>query len=269
MDPHVSLDPFRCRMWEYHDRLGETINEESCAGEIASFSAHGQQVSVLGRPLQNEPAFDAELIFGARRLFIARHLRVPLKVELRQMTDREAIVALDIENRHRRDISPYERGLSYASWLRSRHFNSQEEIAKALKISASQVSRLLNLARLPSVVVEAFGNPNEMCEGWGNDIYRAWQDPGRRRQIADRARAIVATGTRPKAHKVYDILLRSERVRARAVVPDHDEIVQDQQGAPLFRVRHNRDTIAFMIPSSKADLATLERIKTVVLDVLR
>jgi ParB family chromosome partitioning protein len=256
-------------MWQYHDRLGQTITEESCAAEIASFKAHGQQVNVLGRPLQDDPQYDAELIFGARRLFVARHLQISLKVELQQLTDREAIIALDIENRQRRDISPYERGLSYASWLRARHFNSQEEIALALKISASQVSRLLNLARLPSVVVEAFGNPSELREGWGNEIYRAWQDPLRRRQIADRARAIVNTGSRPKAQKIYDILLRAERIRPRAAVPEHDEVVQDWQGAPLFRVRHNRETIAFMIPSAKADPETLERIKSVVLGVLR
>src|SRR5271170_8315863 len=148
------LDPFRCRMWDYHDRLEETITEESCQTEIASFHAHGQVVPVLGRRLPKDATHDIELIFGARRLFVARHLSVPIKVELRDLTDREAIIAMGIENRQRKDISAYERGLSYRRWLKSKQFESQTEIANALKISASQVSRLLQIARLPSVIME-------------------------------------------------------------------------------------------------------------------
>jgi ParB-like chromosome segregation protein Spo0J len=67
-------------------------------------------VPALGRPLHGDLEFDVEIIYGARRLFVARHLNMPLQVELREMSDREALVAMDIENRLRTDISPYERG---------------------------------------------------------------------------------------------------------------------------------------------------------------
>src|ERR1700678_2391533 len=120
------VNPFRCRVWTLHDRIEEHITEESCRTEIDSFAVHGQVVPVLGRPVLGDPNFDVELIYGARRLFVARHLNQPLLVELCDLSDFEAIVAMDIENRQRSDISPYERGVAFATWLRTGHFASQQ-----------------------------------------------------------------------------------------------------------------------------------------------
>ena len=110
----VSVSPFRVRMWRLHDRCEEYVNEETCKAEIASFQKHGQLVPALGRVLPGDCGYDVELIYGARRLFVARHLSVPLLVEIREISDRDALIAMDIENRQRMDISPYERAMSYA-----------------------------------------------------------------------------------------------------------------------------------------------------------
>jgi hypothetical protein len=66
----IAMNPFRCRMWEFHDRLETHINERTCRAEIASFSKHGQIVAVLGRSLHGDKSYDVELITGARRLFV-------------------------------------------------------------------------------------------------------------------------------------------------------------------------------------------------------
>src|SRR5262249_20674676 len=163
----VSASPFRVRMWSLHDRCEEHVNEETCKAEIESFAKHGQLVPALGRVLHGDPGHDIELIYGARRLFVARHLNVPLLVEMREISDRDALIAMDIENRQRTDISPYERAMSYARWLSTGHFGSQDDIARALRISSSQVSRLLRLAKLPSVILNAFTSPLEICEALG------------------------------------------------------------------------------------------------------
>ena len=78
----VSINPFRCRMWSLHDRLDTNVTEQSCRDEIASFATHGQLVPALGRSLRDDSHYDVELIYGARRLFVARHLNKPLLVEL-------------------------------------------------------------------------------------------------------------------------------------------------------------------------------------------
>lgn len=264
----VSFNPFRCRMWSMHDRIEGYVSEETCQAEIGSFERHGQLVPVLGRSLRNEPDYDVELIYGARRLFVARHINKPLLVELRNLSDQEAIVAMDIENRHRSDISPYERGLSYARWLRAGFFQSQDDIARALRVSCSQVSRLLKLARLPAVIVGAFGSPLDIREGWGLSLMDALDDPRRREATVRKARAIAASSRPPPAREIYVALLaasapgRAPRLRTR------DTVIKDSNGTPLFRLKHQQCSVALVLPRDKMSVECLESVCGAVAQVL-
>jgi ParB family transcriptional regulator, chromosome partitioning protein len=256
-------------MWEMHDRLEGSVTEETCKCELESFAKHGQLVPVLGRRITGDPDFDVELIYGARRLFVARQLNAKLMVELRRMTHKEAIVAMDIENRQRQDISPYERGVSYASWLRAGYFSSQEEIARTLKISASQVCRLLKIAQLPAVINNAFASPTEMREGWGLRLAEALEKPEVRDNLLRAARAIGAMQKKPPAEEIYRKLL-SVAGRGRQIPkPAHDEIVRDDDGRALFRIRHKRASIALIVPLEKVSPSDLRRIRDAVADVLK
>jgi ParB family chromosome partitioning protein len=255
-------------MWEFHDRLEAHISERTCRAEIASFSRHGQFVPVLGRSLHGDASYDAELITGARRLFVARHLNKPLAVELRVLSDMEALIAMDAENRLRRDISPYERALSYAAWLRSGHFGSQDEIARALKISPSQVSRVLRLAQLPTVVVESFANPTEIRELWGLSLLAALQDRGTRQILLDTARSLAAQAGRRPAKEVYR-LLRAATAKGRKLKrPQHDIVIRGDSGTKLFRIRHQRDLVALLLPLESLAEQTLTDITAAVSRIL-
>jgi ParB family chromosome partitioning protein len=265
----VSASPFRCKVWDLHHRLDHVIDENTCNAEICSFSEHGQLVAALGRPLHGDPDHDIELICGARRLFIARHLNVPLRVEVREMTNRAALIAMDIENRQRVDLSPYERGLSFARCLRAGYFESQEDLARALRISQSQVSRLLTLARLPSIVVSAFPNPMEIREGWGFDIDRALQDTRRRQATIARARALVSSTPRPSAVDVYQQLLAATVAGRKVRTKSRDEVVTDDDGMPLFRIRARAKTIAVLLPRDQISQDALDAVRDAVRDVLR
>jgi ParB family chromosome partitioning protein len=190
-------------------------------------------------------------------------------VELREMTDRAALVAMDIENRHRQDISPYERGLSFSRCLRAGYFESQGDLGAALGISQSQVSRLLKLARLPSVIVNAFRSPLEIREGWGHDLSEVLEDPQRRHATIARARALAASSPRPGPLEVYQQLV-SAGIRGRKVNRKrHDEVITDADGAPLFRIRRQAKTIALLLPLDKTSAATLEAIRDAVYTVLK
>jgi len=255
-------------MWSLHDRVEDHITEDSCREEIASFSRHGQLVPALGRPLRNDPTHEYELIFGARRLFVARHLNIPLRIEVRELNDREAIVAMDIENRQRQDISPYERGLSYARWLREGHFSSQEDIAAALKISASQVSRLLKVARLPPVVIGAFQNPAEICEGWGLELAAALESPDRRAETIRKAREIVHAQERLAAREICRRLLSAHTNSRRTSAKSHDEVVLSE-GKLLFRVKHERAWVSVRVPVSRISGDALQEIRTALTTILQ
>lgn len=264
-----SIDPFRCRMWDLHDRLDHLIVEDNCRAEISSFSKHGQLVATIGRPLRGDPDHDIELICGARRLFVARQLNVPLLVEVREMTDRAAVITMDIENRQRQDVSPYERGLCFARCLRAGHFESQDDLAKALKISQSQVSRLLTLARLPSVVLSAFSNPLEIREGWGPDLAAALQDARNREATIARARMLASVSPKPVAVDVYQQLVAASVAGRKVRTKPHDEVVTDLNGAPLFRIRTQEKAIAVLLPRDQISQETLKAVRDAVLEVLQ
>jgi len=268
MSTVVSMSPFECKMWEMHDRITTHVTEETCRSEIESVRKHGQLLPALGRPLKNDPRYKVELIYGARRLFVARHLNIQLLVELRQLSDVEAFIAMDAENRVRKDISPYERGLCYARWLREGHFKSQDDIARALRISASQVSRLLKLARLPAVVVDAFQSPTEIFEGWGIEIADGLGDPDKRTCVIRTARSIARQVPRPPAREVYRSLMSASSNRRKVKRSAHDEVVTDASGKPLFRIRQQTHSIALLIRHNTLTSAALEEIRRQVADIL-
>jgi ParB family transcriptional regulator, chromosome partitioning protein len=270
----LSISPFLCRMWSGHDRLEEHINEITCRDEITSFVVHGQLVPVLGRALKDDRDHLYELVFGARRLFVARHLNVPLKVDVRPMSDREAIVALDIENRQRRDVSPYERGRSYASWLRAGLFASQDELSRVLNVSASQVSRLLRLAQLPTVLVSAFASPTEICESWARDLMEAWEDPETRPRLTAGARYLANQSDRRSAAGVFQQLMSSangkrKKTKQNTPTQSHDEVVQDDHGKPLFRMRVHRKDVALLLPTTGLSDELLVEIKAQIAQILQ
>ena len=271
MPNEVSINPFRCRMWAGHERLDELIDEDSCKSEIESFMAHGQRLPALGRPLKGDINYDVELIYGARRLFVARHLNVPLRVEVRPLTDREAIIALDIENRQRKDLSPYERGRSFNRWLRDGQFSSQEELARFLNISASQVSRLIKLAQLPSVVVSAFSSPFDICENWGRTLKDMWEAPDKQKRLIAASRAL-ARDPQPRPGATVFRRLTScpgERVSGDiSAAATHDEVIKDADGKPLFRVRVHRSDTALLLPTNAVSAVTLAEIKREVAAIL-
>lgn len=265
----ITVNPFDCRMWDLHDRLEGDITEETCKDEIESFSKHGQLVPVLGRPLLGDIRHKFELVYGARRLFVARHLNLSLLAEIRQMTDQDAIIAMDIENRQRMDVSPYERGRSYSRWLQAGYFASQDEVARALKISASQVSRLVKLAQLPCVIVEAFGKSSSICEGWGLDLIEALQDPERRKRTTQAARDICNSGASLPAREVYRRLLTASARGRKLKRAAHDEIVKDSDGSMLFRVKHQSNSVALVLPINKLSEDSLRKVKEAMIHILQ
>ena len=269
MQKIISVNPFRCRMWALHDRFEAHVTEESCRAEIDSFERHGQLVPALGRPLRGDPDYEVELIYGARRLFVARHINLPLLVELKEMSDRDAVIAMDIENRQRADISPYERGVSYAHWLSSGHFSSQDDIARALRVSSSRVSRLLRLARLPSVIVSAFTSPLDICETWGLDLIDALDDPHRRQHTVQKARAIGAISPRPPAREVYRALLAAAVHGRKPKARKLDEVVKDRNGTPLFRISRRSNSVALLLPVDKLSAQTMDKLRHAVADILQ
>lgn len=256
-----------------HDRLEEYISEESCAEEIESFTAHGQREPVQGRLVRDDPDYDIEVYCGARRLFVAQLLKVPLIVEIREISDKGAIVAMHISNNLRRRLSPYERGLAYLAWLRSNQFKSQDEMAAILKVAPAKLSRLLKLARLPSVIINAFKTPVDIRESWGLKLTEILEDSVRKDPAIRAARAFAANpSSRPPPEMIYQRLLASaaptKAGHHKLVAGCRDKVIEGEDGAPLFRIRYQRDEIALLLPIDRTSTRTLDQIQRAVQSIL-
>jgi ParB family transcriptional regulator, chromosome partitioning protein len=256
----ISISPFRCRVSRQHPRLDEHITEESCEAELKSFEAHGQLVPALGRRLREKGDHDVEILCGARRLFVATYFNLPLLVELRQMSDRDALVAMDLDNRQRADVSPYERGLSYARWLAEGCFASQGDLAAALQISPSQVSRLLRLATLPTEVVTAFGGPAGVCEAWGVALAVVLDDASTRRAVVQRSQEIAAEASRRPAREIQNELYALAETRKERGAVDR-RVIKTADGTPLFEIKRQSDSILVFLPLPNLSAKALKAIE--------
>jgi ParB/RepB/Spo0J family partition protein len=262
------VNPFECRIWVGHTRLPELITEESCREEIASFLQHGQKQPVLVRPIRGESQFKFELIYGARRLFVAQHLNAGLLVDVRDIDDRQAFIEMDIENRLRKEISPYERGMAYKDWLRHGYFASQKDIAAALGVSSAQVSRLLRFAELPAVVVRAFGSQANMKEAWAIALAERCKDPAVKQKITAVARALESGGEHREPSETFKLLLDCEDSRRRARLSRNDTVVRSADGNALFRISYRSNDVHIVVPRERAGSEAIAGLARVLKDFI-
>jgi ParB family chromosome partitioning protein len=164
---HELVDPARCRIWDGHNRDYTALNENTCADLIESFKAQGkQEVPAIVRRVKSDADLDFEVICGARRHWTVSWMRAhdypefKLLVEIRELTDEEAFRVADIENRHRKDISDYERATDYLRAIERYYDGNQQRMVDRLRVTKSWLSRYLELAKLPSEVLAAFGSPH-------------------------------------------------------------------------------------------------------------
>jgi ParB/RepB/Spo0J family partition protein len=261
------VSPSKCRMWVLQVRSEESINAASCASLIRSMRKHGQRHPVLARRRASPEGTEFELIYGARRLFAAQHLGTDLLIEVREVDDRAAVIAMDIENRPRQDITPYERGVNYARWLRAGYFKNQMELAKELGVSEARVSRLLKYAELPAVVVGAFGSVRDIREDWAVRLATLCRDPERRGDVTRRARERAASPRKVSPQCMYDALLRGAGLD---VLKDRarDDVVRSADGKALFRIAYRAKTLHVILPRAQIAPSTLQQITQNITEVL-
>jgi ParB family chromosome partitioning protein len=233
-----SVDPARCRMWHYHNRLKDFVTRENTAELIESIRANGQRQPALARELEDDPDFDYELIYGARRRFACEEAGKELRIRVTRMDDKQALAEMDAENRPRLDISDYERALDYRRWLEDGIYSNQNELGAAIGVSKSWLSRVLKLADLPEEIIEAFGSPLDVKVEYGYDLSRALTDktaaPKIKKEAAQLARSDLS------AAQVYRRLIASTKERpkqSRGVL----ETVSNEQGTPLFKIARDRN----------------------------
>ena len=191
------VDPARCRMWVRHNRRYDLLNEESCADLLESLRSQGEQeFPAIVRRVEGDPAFDYEVICGARRHWSVSYLRnvehrdIRFLIEERDLSDEAAFRLGDIENRSRKDICDYERALDYRSAVETYYGGVARRMAERLEVSEVWLSRFLELAKLPRDIVEAFGDLHQLRENHARLVKPMLADADRRPRVIAAARKL-------------------------------------------------------------------------------
>lgn len=207
-------DPERVAIWSQHNRNYELLNSARCSDLIEGFKRTGkQEFPAIVRPVKDSPDHDYELICGARRRWTAVHLGWDLLIEVRDLTDRQAFVLQDLENRDREDISDHERAVDYAKALPVYFENNRTEMAKFLEIDRGNFSRLVDLADLPAGIVEAYADLRDLKTHHGVAYKRLLEDPKAKRSMLDRAKALKGQKTDGKT--VFSALTQAAKPPAK------------------------------------------------------
>jgi len=193
---HLMHPPARVLLWAGHNRDYALLSAERCADLVDGFKRTGkQEFPAIVRRLSDDPEHDFELICGARRHWTAAHLGWDLLVEVRELTDRQAFILQDLENRDREDVSDYERAVDYQQALPKYFENNRAQMAKFLEIDPSNFAKLLDLAGLPKAVVEAYGDLRELKAHHGAVYKRLLADSTAKRRVVEQARKLKGSAT--------------------------------------------------------------------------
>ena len=150
----VDLDPRSVDVSFVKDRLGALDDPEFLTLK-ESLRAHGQEVPILVRPHPTRSgAYQAA--YGHRRLQAAQELGIKIKAVVRNLDDKQLVIAQGIENSARRDLSFIERAVFAQSLEESGHDRSV--IMAALSTDKTELSKLITVASaLPDTVIRAIG----------------------------------------------------------------------------------------------------------------
>ncbi len=194
---HRWVDPACCKIRENHNRRYDLLNERRCQDLIDGFKAQGkQEFPAIVRKLDGDKDFDYEVICGARRHWTVCWLRAnnypeyKYLIEVRNLTDEEAFRLSDIENRDNQDLCDYERAVDYKKAL-GVYYKNQKQMAERMEVSEAWLSRYLDLAGLPEIVVAAFGDILEIRVKHGRDLKAHLKDRKVRENILKRATVLT------------------------------------------------------------------------------
>lgn len=152
-DTVVELDPATIDVSFMADRLAK--DDAEFESLVEAIRVRGQDSPILVRPHPTTTG-RYQVAFGHRRLRAAQRLARQVRAVVKQLTDRDLVVAQGQENSARANLSFIERAL-FASRLELAGYD-RETIIAALGVDKTVVSRMVSVAgKIPQSIIEAIG----------------------------------------------------------------------------------------------------------------
>ena len=208
----LKLDPKRIRSSELANRHATSLAAADPKLEELKVAIrdHGQLEPIRVRPVADDPQADYEIVYGHRRHAVALALDgeqeggwpVLALLDATAADSRDHVLKMYLENAARKDLSAYETGAMFRSWLNAHVFPDQLAIASATGLAKQTVSKYLQVADLPAVVLAAFGDPTVIAVRWAEQLVAALKA----RETAVMAAAAELAGL--SEHATPDVVLR-------------------------------------------------------------
>lgn len=149
----VDLDPALIDASFLKDRID---HQEGFEEFLIAIKERGQDSPILVRPHPSKPG-SYMVVFGHRRLQAARELGRNVRAVVKDVDDRDHVIAQGQENSGRADLSFIEKAL-FANQIVNQSFDTDNATAMAaLSIDRATLSKLLSVANLPDDILEAIG----------------------------------------------------------------------------------------------------------------
>lgn len=229
----IEIDPNLIDAGGAQDRI-ETDPAED-AQLRASIAEYGQQVPVLVRP-HPEVEGRYQIVYGRRRVLALRDLGQPVKALLRQLDDRDLLIAQGQENTARRDLSFIEKA-NFARQMVAAGYD-RKVIGDTLSMDKTLISRLLSVAeRVPEGLIHAIGAAPSV----GRDRWLALADAlDAGQHDPDDLIALVNLAPGSSDARFDEALRRAKGPTAPRGSADSEppQIIQSHNGQPLAEVSH-------------------------------
>lgn len=192
---HVEVfDPAEVRPWQFHNRRGSGMDDESLNQLASSIARDGQQQLGLARRLPPGDTHKVEAIFGVRRLDACRRAGLPWRAQVRETTfsDADCAALMHGENEWTEGVSPLENAVQWMAMLDAGVFVNQSALASAMGCHRGTVSRAVLTARalLTEPWIERLVRPvmHEFTGRSADRLADACADEARRDAAKERAR---------------------------------------------------------------------------------
>lgn len=249
------IKPQRIHNWEYHDRPAEEL------GDIAAFAKelkeYGQLQPCIVRK-SNKADYDYELIVGERRWRAALKAQIPLKVMVQELSDVDAALKQIMENKQRKDISDYSRGISLAKLINNEVITIRK-LEIVIGMSKSSIDRLLSFSKIPKEVWDSIGDKTFISARLASEI-RALINKG-----SDYKAALIQLRNKFKEKKITTRNIKLEVLKVlenKQSLLKLAEEVKSQNGRHLFTWRRDSNSnIAISFPKGIRELLDKKQVE--------
>ena len=167
------IPPALIRHGKFRDRHELGFHDAAFEELKASIEAEqGNHMAVLVRPLAqpDEDGCQYEVVWGHRRHRACLDLGIEVNAIVRDLSDREAVILMTVENKFREGLSQYELARKFKVWLDEKLFPNQQAIADREGLNQATISRIMSINDLPAAVVDRIEDPRAIAGKWAAKV---------------------------------------------------------------------------------------------------